>query len=157
MERTIITRRDLARRGRGPLPSGEPARADSGPVKPDDYKQRLLKYIPTEVVALYLTLDVLVRSSGEKGAALFWCIFAFGVLATPLYLWRVGGVAKRSQLAISTVAFVVWILAIGGPFTHLGWYKPLYGGILLPMYTFLIPVFEPAKAAAAAPRSPAAG
>lgn len=117
-------------------------------ARPDDYKQRLIKYIPAEVIALHLTLDALLRASGEGQGALPWAVFAFCFAATPLYLWRVAGVGKASQLLISTVAFAVWIFAVGGPFAALAWYKPIYGGILLPAYTFLIPIFTPGGGAA---------
>lgn len=110
--------------------------------KQDDYISRLLKYIPSEVIALYLMLDALIRSTGEIDFLLYWTIFIFGVIATPLYLWRIQKVNKNFQLLISTLAFFVWIFAIGGPFVYLSWYKPLYGGVLLPIYTFLISLIE---------------
>jgi hypothetical protein len=112
------------------------------PSKPDDYVTKLLKYIPAEVIALYITLDALARSSGETQLQLYWFIFAFGIVVTPLYLWRIQKVHKVLQLSISTIAFFVWVFAMGGPFVHLDWYNPLYGGMLLPSYTFLIPIIE---------------
>lgn len=69
-------------------------------------------------------------------------IFVFGLIATYLYLWRVEKVKKQTQLHISAVAYCVWVFAIGGPFVHLAWYDPVYGGLLLPAYTFLIAVIE---------------
>lgn len=39
------------------------------------------------------------------------------------------------QVLISTIAFVVWVFAIGGPFASLDWYKPVYGGIALILVT----------------------
>lgn len=112
------------------------------PSKSDDYAARLLKYIPSEVIALYIMLDALIRSSGETNLSLYWGVFIFSIVVTPLYLWRIQKVNKKLQLSISTLAFIVWIFAIGGPFVYLSWYKPLYGGILLPIYTFLISIIE---------------
>jgi len=94
------------------------------------------------VIALYLTLASLIRSGQEVGVSWEWFIFLVGVIATPLYLWRLQRVRKTLQLVLSTVAFAVWVFAIGGPFSQLAWYAPEYGGIFLCIYTFLIPVIE---------------
>lgn len=112
------------------------------PPTPDTYTSRLIKYIPAEVIALYLTLDTLIRSKGELHLAMYWGVFLFGIVATYLYLWRVQKVNKQLQLLISVIAYCVWVFAIGGPFVHLSWYDPLYAGLLLPSYTFLISIVE---------------
>ena len=135
MRRTVIGAKDIQRQR-------ELVPIEEVPAEADDYKSRLLKYIPSEVIALYLTLDALIRASGESSSVLFWLIFIVGVVAVPLYLWRIEKVEKPVQLAISTVAFIVWVFAIGGPFTLLSWYKPVYGAIALPIYTFAIPLVE---------------
>ena len=106
------------------------------------YADRLLKYIPSEVVALYLTLDATIRSSEHVPIPVYWAAFLFGIIGTYLYLWRVQKVDKHLQLGISTVAFMVWVFAIGGPFVYFSWYNPVYGGLLLPAYTFLIAIVE---------------
>jgi hypothetical protein len=110
---------------------------------PDSYTDRLTKYIPAEVVALYLTIDALVRSSPHFPAAFYWAVFLFCLFGTYLYLWRIEKVRKKLQLHISGGAFAVWVFAIGGPFAHLGWYDPIYAGILLPMFTFSVALIEP--------------
>lgn len=115
-------------------------------IKPDDYITKLLKYIPSEVIVLYLTLDPLVRPAKStfqnEYAAIHWIIFICGIILTPIYLSRIQKVKKKTQLLISSLAFIVWVFAIGGPFVYLDWYKPLYGGILLPIYTATISLFE---------------
>ena len=134
MVRTIVSRHDI--------PAESRSNTQRDPRTPDDYTSRLLKYVPTEVIALYLTLASLIRSGQEVGVSWEWFIFLVGVIATPLYLWRLQRVRKTLQLVLSTVAFAVWVFAIGGPFAQLAWYAPVYGGILLCIYTFLIPVIE---------------
>lgn len=131
--RTVISKKDIEQK-RIALKEATP--------QPDDYKSRLFKYIPSEVVALYLTLEAIVLPSEEMSVGLHWFVFVIGIVAVILYLWRMQKVSKRTQLLISTVAFIVWIFAIGGPFAHLSMYSPLYGKILLPVYTFLIPLIE---------------
>jgi len=111
-------------------------------LRADRYTERLLKYIPGEIIALYLALDAIIRSAKMVGSALHWGIFLFGVAATGLYLWRVEKVEKLLQLFISSFAYCVWVFALSGPFATTGWYNPVYGAILLPMYTFMIPIIE---------------
>ena len=108
----------------------------------DNYTSRLLKYIPAEVIALYITLDAIIRSAEDISILIYWFVFLFGMIGTYLYLWRVAKVSKKIQLLISVGAFVVWVFAIGGPFTTLSWYEPIYGGLLLPMYTFVTAIIE---------------
>jgi hypothetical protein len=112
----------------------------------DSYLSRLVKYIPSEVIALYLTIDPLMRSAPESDPVIYWiywAVFAAGVIFTPLYLWTIQEVKKISQLVISTLAFAVWVFAIGGPFTTLHWqYQSLCAAILLSFFTFLIPIIE---------------
>jgi len=112
-------------------------------VKPDDYLNKIIKYIPSEVVALYITLYgvALAAKNGIPFGLITWLIFVVGVLGTVLYLWRIAKVNDRSQLLISTGAFVVWVFALGGPFSDLSWYHAVYGALLLPIYTFFIPIF----------------
>ncbi|MFD3000402.1 hypothetical protein ACFS7Z_08535 [Pontibacter toksunensis] len=114
------------------------------PTQPDNYLSRLLKYIPTEIIALYLTCRPLLSSGNNQYNIIHWLIFAFGVVVTPLYLWKKQKVNKKSQLLISTFAFCVWVFAIGGPFAQLDWYNlnPIYATLIVPIYTFLIPLFE---------------
>ena len=139
MSRAINT----AKIQRPAIPGKEDPRA--AVERPDDYKQKLYKYIPAEVIALYLTFDTLLRAAGEEKGFLPWLVCGFCFLGTPLYLCRVAGVKRASQLAVSTVAFAVWAFALGGPFAALSWYRPIYGGLLLPAYTFLIPIFGPGQ------------
>ena len=108
----------------------------------DDYTSRLMKYVPAEIVALFITLDTLARSSSKIPALVHWGILVFGIVGTYLYLWRIGKVRKQMQLHISAVAFCVWVFAIGGPFSQLAWYDPIYGGLLLPAYTFVVAIIE---------------
>jgi hypothetical protein len=55
---------------------------------PDDYTSRLLKYIPAESVALYLTLQGIVLSGlGDQSTYTWlWIIFGVGLIGTPMYL-----------------------------------------------------------------------
>jgi branched-subunit amino acid transport protein len=108
----------------------------------DSYTSRLLKYIPAEILALFLTLDTVMRSAGQVSSPLHWAIFIAGIPATVVYLHRVEKVRKRAQLVISAVAFAVWVFALPGPFGPLLWYRAYYASVLLPVYTFVTAVYE---------------
>jgi hypothetical protein len=169
MGRTIVTKRDLAqttpgRRSRleaakrsetlGSTPDAGASGATAIPGFPstegnktseDQYPERLLKYVPAESVALYLTLSGIVKSSAthHHQTAWLWIVSVFVLLFTPLYLFRVARITKRVQVWISTGAYVVWVFAIGGAFATLGWYEPFYGSIALVAVTALIPLIDP--------------
>ena len=119
----------------------------SSQQEPDTYQDRLLKYIPSEILALYVTLDTGLRTSTETTVDfghlfIYWFVFIILTFITPLYLKRIAKVTKLSQLTISTIAFILWIFALGGPFNYLSWYEPMYGGILLSIYTLLVATIE---------------
>lgn len=141
--RTVISEKDVQRwaKTRGvadDAPPAEPA--------PDKYKDRLLKYIPAEVIALYITLNGILRSATNDPTfpeqLVAWIIFGVGLFGTWLYLWRVSKVSKTWQYVISIGAFAVWVFALGGPFVYLAWYRPVYGALFLPTYTFLVATYE---------------
>lgn len=128
---------------------GEPTSPISGAGAvpgPDGYKERLLKYIPAESVALYLTLDGICRSSWADEGDKLWKGLLFSLvlvlILTPLYLRRVGRVEKRGQIALSTLAFVVWVAAVGGWFATLTWWEPAFGSIALVVATAVLPLVD---------------
>jgi hypothetical protein len=117
--------------------------AVQGPQEPDKYRDRLFKYIPGEVVTLYLFLGATVADK-KNPHFLVWLIFFVGLIATPFYLRVIQKVSAPIQLVISTVAFAVWVFALGGPFSDLDWYKPVYGAVVLPVFTFFVAGIAPA-------------
>ncbi len=129
-------------------PQGETEPQDETPKprleqkEPDNYTSRLLKYIPAEVIALYLTLDALIRTSEQLPISVYWIVFVVCLVLTYFYLRRVEKVGKNIQLLISVIAYCVWVFAIGGPFVYLNWYQPIYGGLLLPTYTLAVAIIE---------------
>jgi hypothetical protein len=106
----------------------------------DEYVDRIIKLIPGEVVALYITLAGILAASSQNSGILFWLIFVICLAGTPLYLKKISKVNNHVQIAVSTVAFIVWVFALGGPFATMAWYQPIYGALLLPIFTFFIPM-----------------
>ncbi len=114
------------------------------PVGKDNYVDRLFKYIPAELVAGYIFVLGIVKRLTDTGEVrvIHWLLFFIFCVLTPLYLWRIQKVLKLQQHIISFLSFVVWVFALGGPFALFSWYNPLYGEILLPVFTIVIAIWE---------------
>jgi hypothetical protein len=119
-------------------------------IPPDDYANRLLKYIPTEGVGFWLAVSGMIQSAGNDvpKTGLLWIFFIVGLVFTFLWTRRQTSAAGRptawTQIGISCGAFVVWVFAAGGPLAvAFPFYHPLYGSLLLITYTttiaFVIP------------------
>ena len=50
--------------------------------------------------------------------------------------------AKTFHWVTACLAFSSWVFAMGGPFSSLKWYMPVYGSVLLVIVTLVIPVLE---------------
>jgi len=137
MTRKIITEKDVQATG---IRTTEAA----GPTEPDGYLDRLLKYIPAEMVALWISLYGIASSASADIPfdIIIWLIFLGILVITPLYLYRLQKVNDSFQLTLSTIAFAVWVFALGGPFALFDWYNIVYGALLLPFVTVLIPIIK---------------
>jgi len=117
--------------------------------RPDDYTDRLLKFIPVEVVSVYIFVYGLITSSQVSQylkIQLLWIVFIVMVIGTGIYLLKVQNVYKKTQIAVSTMSFIIWVFATGGgPFAYMSWYQPIYGQVLLPIYTFFVAMIKPEK------------
>ncbi len=154
MARSIITHAEVRAAARNEVLvldrdvslSGEPT-TQVKEAEADDYGTRLLKYIPAEVVAVYVFIQGILSQAGSPGPnpVLLWIVFGLIFVLTPVYLIRVQKVTKVVQLTICTIAFAIWVFSLGGPFALYSWYQPLYGAVLLPLFTFTAGIVEPAK------------
>jgi hypothetical protein len=155
MSRTIISKRDIAMCSSSAKPgdfkAGGPAIASAGksqtesPRQADAYVDKLLKLIPSEVVALWVTLRSTLTAADTAPGWLQWVAFLALLCLTPIYMKRIAGVSKTSQVCITTGGFVVWVFSLGGvPFATLPspYFLPIYGALLLPLYTFAMPLWD---------------
>lgn len=113
----------------------------------ENYLTQVLKYIPSEIVMAYVTIDGVLQSSYNASEprerqillTLLWILFGVLTLLTPLWLYRVMRVRRNRQLCLSTLSVPVWLFALGGPFALQDWYQPALGAIILPLYTLIVP------------------
>ena len=113
----------------------------------NNFKDRLVKLIPSEIVTAFVTIQGLISTAGTGNSVknthtLMWIIIGVLFALTPLYLWQVGNVKKLGQLVFTSIAFLIWVLAIGSPLgTILGYASTFIGSIVLVLYTLMIPFF----------------
>ncbi len=119
-------------------------------IPPDEYPDRLRKYIPTEAVSFWLAVSGAIQSAGEAipKVGLLWLFFVIGLVVT--FGWtrkrtnQPGKSPAWTQIGVSCGSFIVWVFATGGALAvSLPFYQPLYGSLLLITYTtavaFVIP------------------
>ncbi|UCH92599.1 MAG: hypothetical protein JSV88_20195 [Candidatus Aminicenantes bacterium] len=103
------------------------------------YRSKLLKLIPSEIVAAYMVLQGIIPEASAKWGLVIVSLVL--LIITPIYLCKFENVKKTAQIAFSTFSFVIWIYSLGGPFIHWGIHKPWIGSIVLVLWTLLIPMF----------------
>jgi hypothetical protein len=147
MDRNIITEGDVL--------SLRPGMRGADEVgSPDDRFQKLLKFIPSESIGLYVGLDGIIRTAVTDASALrFWLslVLIICVLFTWLYLRRFWHITRLSQVAVSTAALVAYVFAIGGVFREFGFYRPWQSTLVLVITTAFLVFFTPPE------RAPSAG
>ena len=116
--------------------------AASGPPA-DKYLDRIIKYIPSEIVGAWIALTGIIASAAAGPTTIaLWVVFAAGVILTPIYIWRqtseTGKPMATTQIVISACAFIVWVFALGGPFAGLGFYQPWLGSVVLIVFSLIV-------------------
>ena len=114
----------------------------------DTYFDKVIKYIPADIVGAWVAVTGLISSDGNAPQSLvLWIAFALGTVLTLLWTLKQTSAPKKkpaiTQALISTGSFVVWVFALGGPFSTLGFYRPIYGSLLLIFYTLSIGLVTP--------------
>lgn len=110
-----------------------------------DFKDRLVKLIPSEIVTAYVTIKGLIAAMttpATQTSTLSWIVIAVLFALTPVYLSKISNVKKTGQLIFTSLAFLVWVMAIGSPINLiLGFPSASIGSIILILYTLMIPFF----------------
>jgi hypothetical protein len=108
------------------------------------YLDRLFKMIPAEVVGLYLVGSGFIPP--EKGTVLaIWAVLCLvGVVVIRAYGTADAENAKPTQwgpVLISSIAFLIWVYTLGGPFVVFNLHVPYIGSLLVLAWTFFVPIF----------------
>ncbi|MEW5911873.1 MAG: hypothetical protein AB1814_04910 [Thermodesulfobacteriota bacterium] len=115
--------------------------------KGDDYLARVAKYVPSEIIAAYITAIGLISTVAEPRLK-WWLYLVFLVLClvfTPIYFNQMAkkGEPKAAQIVISTLAFLVWAYSFGGFFQLVGIYHSVVASLLLIAFTLVSGLFVP--------------
>ncbi|HVR80003.1 MAG TPA: hypothetical protein VMS99_16620 [Acidimicrobiia bacterium] len=100
--------------------------------------EKLLKYFPEAALALYIGADPLIRqaASGNALKVVLWLALGAVIVFCWIYLSRTWKVDAVSQKLISVTALVLYVAAIGGPFTAtFSGYKTVWASILALFFT----------------------
>lgn len=142
MPRNIVTRSDVQA-----FKVRAAQTEDTTVPQEDKYTDKLIKLIPAEIVSVYLAVYALIKSSAYAQSDkqfLQWCVFLVVLVLTPVYLYRLAGVTRWTQIVFNTLAFVIWVFSFGGPaegvYVH-NFPLPFLVGVFLPVYTLFIPLF----------------
>lgn len=122
--------------------AGAPPRAHGTDFQ--GYLDRLMKLIPGEVIGLYLVGSGFIPAK-QSLVLLIWSVICLGgVIAIKAY-----GTGDRANhippdwvhVTISSVAFLIWVYSIGGPFAAYGVATPYIASLLVLAWTFFVPIF----------------
>lgn len=117
-------------------------------VKSDqDYKIKLLKLIPSEIVAAYILIGSIIPDEYKLWGTIVTA--AIMLVLIPFYLRRLYDVKRLGQIIYIMVAFIIWIYTLGEPFRQWGIWQEWIGSALLILYTLTIPLFYHPRAEAA--------
>ena len=136
-------RQVITRRNRDVVLLDTAGRVNLG-IPDDSYRERLIKYIPVETIALFvavygITYYLSGSASWYPGMAR-WILIA-GILGTGIWLWKIDNVTDIVQIAISTAEFVIWVAALGVvTVTSLPYYNAIAAGLLLILFVFGAPL-----------------
>lgn len=94
-------------------------------ASPDDFLGRLVKYIPAELVGLYVAARGVIPKTAEP--SVYWGVAAVTWVFVPVYFWfattRSNQKPLTTQILLATIAFPIWVFAIGGdPVASWPWY-----------------------------------
>ena len=126
------------------LSKGRVRVARTGDEEFKSYLDRLTKMIPSEVISLYLVGSGIIPDSDRIILVLWSLICLAGVIVS-----RIFGTADPQKnltpqwttVGISSVAFIIWIYSLGGPFAAFHLHTPYIGSLLVLVWTFFVPFF----------------
>jgi hypothetical protein len=120
-------------------------------IKPvESYRNKLLKLIPSEIVAAYIVVMGIIAENVPESSAKWATLIVSLVLLilTPFYLKKLEKIANNIQVAFCSFSFVVWVYSLGGlggPFAHWNLYQGWLGSIVLILWTLMVPLFVTTK------------
>jgi hypothetical protein len=121
-------------------------------VPADGFLDKIVKSIPSQVIAFYTAALVFLGGDTAAGSATasaatganqkLWIPFVLGIILTPLLTWRQtqqeGKPPAYLQILVATFSFVVWAFATAGPFMSLSFWSKGLAAVVLAAYTVVL-------------------
>lgn len=115
--------------------------ASRGGGRVDEYFDRVIKYIPSDLVGAWIAVTGFVpnEKTDPNSTNVLWICFGIGLILTPLWTAlqtrEKGQPTAVLQIIVATVAFAIWVIALGRPFDTIHGYQQYYGSLLLVAFT----------------------
>jgi hypothetical protein len=112
-------------------------------VSPDGYKDKLIKYVPAEVLAFYTPLAAALTARTD----LLITIAIAGLIATPIYLWYAASGKPKAErplkhfYVLSALAFVAWAMCTSALGVTLG-LSPVVASVILGITVLFLPPLD---------------
>lgn len=118
-------------------------------TKINNYFANLTKSIPSEIVLAWVTIAGLMKSDDKIPLhTISWILLIIFIVLTIAWIYKKNSrwYKKPSirQVALTTGSFIVWVFALGEPFSSLSFYHPVYGSIALILYSLIVPLIPSA-------------
>ena len=113
----------------------------------NDYKNRLIKMIPGDVLALYLACNTAITQF--KGTYThYWSVFGIVLVLMVFYLKKILKIEDWVQIVLMCISFVLWCMTLDHPFDKC--FKNhdqqmLFSSLAVAIFTFAIPIFYKGK------------
>jgi hypothetical protein len=135
---------ERARPGDGPPP------APHAPTETDPTLLKIAKLFPAEVALIYTGADAYARAFTTSTAQIVATaiVAAIGLIVLPQAFARFRKVRwstrkGRTQIVIGTLAYAVYVYALGGLPQAVGIYNPLVSGLLVTLFVGLVALYGP--------------
>lgn len=123
------------------IPASKLGTRTQGKAAGDDYLDRVAKYVPAEVLGVYLAAQSLIVAGSDPGSPRRKWSFAIVALVltvlTPLYLRQRAerGQPWRKHGIVGTISFLVWAYAMAEAARTFGFYDGLIAGIVVLLFS----------------------
>ena len=118
---------------------------EAKPKDQDKYLARVIKYIPAEVVSIYVAIHQTLEQLKPDIPGIFMLLGIAGMtVLNYYYLKKVGEIERKSHLIISCFAFLIWVYFLDGQATKfLGdLHQPAVAGILIALFSAIPAMFN---------------
>lgn len=106
------------------------------------YQDKLTKLIPGEVIAAYLAIQNLVMGEPAIRDAVLLASAAILLFVIPFYLRKVHQVSSVAQIVVTAISFLVWVFSVSVVFITAVPIHPLWGSVVLILWTTIVPSFD---------------